>query len=118
MNLVWVFGQQGQKVWDSLDTPLIQGLDHIEVLGQGGGEALRRKLDLRLGKPATDPARPELRQLIGDIVDDGIAGGVSKGLTMVDSRLRGKTLGPCGEETRWPLPRLALILRGISMLKT
>ena len=60
---VRVLGRRGQKVWVALNASLVQGLDHVEVLSQGGGDALRHKLGLCLGKPSADPARPELNNL-------------------------------------------------------
>ena len=76
-----------------------------------------QKLGLCLGKPDADLACPELGQLDRDSIDDGVQGGIGEGLTTVDSRLGAETRRPGSKETRWPLPRLALILLGVSMLK-
>ena len=58
---------------------------------EGCCNPLGRKLGLSQGKPAADPARPELGQLDGDGNDDGnVAGGFGEFLGVVDSRPGGQ----------------------------
>ena len=62
-----------------------------EVFDEGRRNPLERELGLSLGKPAANPACPELGQLDIDGLDDGdVAGGVEELLGPVDSWLGGR----------------------------
>ena len=92
----WYKSLAGGVRRDALNAPLFPGLDHMEVLGQGGGDALCCKLGLCLGKPSSDPAHPEL----GQLDDDSVTGGVDEGLTI--SRLGGQN-----QRARWQRDEVA-----------
>ena len=66
---VWVVNRQNEELGDELDGALLQGLDHVVVLGQGSHDAAGDKLGLGLGKPAVNLGLPEPRELDSDGVD-------------------------------------------------
>ena len=118
---VWVVSRWNEELWNALDGALLQGLDHVVVLGQGHDVA-GDKLGLGLGKPGANLGLPELGELDSDgvdLIDDSClrAGSSSAILQIVRQgaasaaasthlgawRVHGKNLAACINSRRSPL---------------
>ena len=66
---VWVFSRQDKELGDALNGALLQGLNHVVLLGQGRRDT-GDKLGLGLGKPAANLGLPELGADVVDLVGD------------------------------------------------
>ena len=85
LDQVRVLRLQNEKLWYALNQALLQGLNHLVILGQGGREATGDELGLGLGKPAAHLRLPEHGELNGDSIDgiDRVVGPVDDGVVDV-----------------------------------
>ena len=83
---VQVLSRRSEQVRDALNGALIEGLDHMVVLGEGGCDAPGTELGLHLGEPAANPGPQELGELDGDSIDrvDGVEGLGDDGVVDID----------------------------------
>ena len=91
---------------DAFDGLLGEGLEDVEILRQRWSNALGHELGLCLGKPTTDPVRPQFGKL------DGCELGVVA-LAGVDDNARGAQ--PVGQAAGRLPPRPTLIFLGVSI---